>query len=382
MKNLFSLLFVFTFLACSKEKEPIQGKFEDFVSGEMSFERDAETGFMGFLGTVNYQSNEAAYTQWNGIYKFYDPKTGRKLGVFQIPKEGPMALKGGAYLGKAYDDFTIVASNHTGNTNIYKGDSVFNSFQLDMSHLDENGYFSFPMSGNALHQVAEGEYELTFDPFNFMSFRTDEDGFDLSFGAWIATFDEQGNWLCKTDFKAPYDESYENSSQASSMVRMVENGNSWGMFSYSDSLYQIKDCQVIQRLKLTSVTPITYHPEEFIGNKNSGSWERPEDGSINYRLIHDQTIGMNVRMTLVKQVKGDPEIKDPRQRMYLDENTYLLLVYDSAWELRGELEIVYPQGTRFENIFSTSEGLFINKPEQKSEDEYEFWKVDLSGFAD
>ena len=104
-----------------------------------------------------------------------------------------------------------------------------------------------------------------------MFFRTDEDGLDLNFGAWIAKFDEEGNWVCKTDFKAPYDESYVNSSLSGKMVRMVEDGKSWAMFSYSDSLFQIENCTVVKRLKLPSVTPIIYHPERFVGDRNGGS---------------------------------------------------------------------------------------------------------------
>jgi len=59
-----------------------------------------------------------------------------------------------------------------------------------------------------------------------------------------------------------------------------------------------------------------------------------------------------------------------------------LLVYDHDWKLKADLEITYPAGSRFENLFTTSQGLFINKPEQASEDEYEFYKIDLSQFAD
>ncbi|MEB2776939.1 hypothetical protein SYJ56_16605 [Algoriphagus sp. D3-2-R+10] len=382
MKKQYLLFLIPVFFACSKEKEPIQGNLEDFVSGEMSFERDSETGFMGFRGTVNYKSKEAVYTQWNGIFMYYDPKTGRKLGSFEIPTEGPMSLKGGTHISKSFDELTIVATNHTGFTNVYKGDTVFSSFQLDMSDLESNTSFSFPMSGNALHQVADNEYEVTFNPFDFVALYNDENTIDLDFSAWIVKFDELGKWICKTDFRAPYDESYANSSQAAEMVRMVESGNSWAMFSYSDSLYRIKDCQVVERIKLTSLTPVTYFPDQLIGDKSGGSWERPQGGALNLHLIHDSSSGMYVRMTLVKQLKPDPDTNDPRQRLYLDENTYLLLIYDSEWNLRAELEMIYPQGTRFENIFSTSEGLFINKPEQESEDAYEFHKIDLSQFAD
>jgi len=95
-----------------------------------------------------------------------------------------------------------------------------------MSHLDASGYFLMPMRGNVLHQISDREYELKVDPFNFMSFRTDEDGLDLNFGAWIAKFDEVGNWIFKTDFKAPYDQSYINSSLSGKMVQMMEDGKS------------------------------------------------------------------------------------------------------------------------------------------------------------
>ncbi|MCE7055775.1 hypothetical protein LZF95_13925 [Algoriphagus sp. AGSA1] len=42
MKYSHPLLVVILFFACAKEKEPIQGKLEDFVSGEMSFEQASE----------------------------------------------------------------------------------------------------------------------------------------------------------------------------------------------------------------------------------------------------------------------------------------------------------------------------------------------------
>ena len=382
MKSLFQLLFSILLFSCSKEKEPIQGKLEDFVSAEMSFERDAETGFMGFRGTVNYKTKDAAYTESNGVFKFYDPKSGRKLGSFEIPTEGPKSLKGRVHIANSFDESTVVATNTLGYTNVYKADTLFNGFQLDMSDLESNTFFSFPQSGNALHQVTSDQYKITYNPFDFMAHRMGNDGFDLDFSAWVVKFDEKGNWLCKTDFKAPYDESYANSSQASSMVRMVEGGNSWGMFSYSDSLYQIKDCEIVKRIKLQSLSPLSYFPDKYEGDKNKGSWERPENGAINYRLVHDQATDMNVRLTLIKERRPDPDLKDPHKRMYSDERTYLLLIYDADWKLRAELEIIYPSGTRFENIFSTSEGLFINIPEQSSEDEYEFYKIDLTQFAD
>ena len=382
MKHLYSLLLVFTFFACSKEKEPIQGKLEDFVLGEMSFERDSETGFMGFQGSITKYGIEMAYTKWNEIFSFYDVKNGRKTATYVVHREGPMEFKGMPEVGGFLNDGGLFVTSSTGFTNIYRNDTLALSYMRDMEAYEPGKYLYLTDKRNAFHALTDNRYELTFNPFEFMAFREGRDGLDLSFKSWIGEFDGEGNLICKSDFKAPYDESYSQSSSGGNLLRMVAEGKSWAMFPYSDSLYQIKNCKVIDRIKLTKLTPFPYYPDTYVGDRNRGSWERPENGALNLHLIHDLSSGMNVRMTLVKNEKDDPEIKDPRQRLYLDENTYLLLIYDSEWKLRAELEVVYPPGTRFENIFSTSEGLFINKPEQASEDEYEFYKIDLSRFSD
>ncbi|WP_338229493.1 hypothetical protein [Algoriphagus taiwanensis] len=154
------------------------------------------------------------------------------------------------------------------------------------------------------------------------------------------------------------------------------------MFPYSDSLYQIKNCEIITRKKLDSKSLIQYFPEKIEGDSRSARWIRPENGALNSHLFRDIGSNTYVRLVRLKEKRNQPEITDVRKRLYLDEVTYLLLVYDLDWNLKAELEIIYPSGTRFENLFSTSQGLFINKPEQKSEDEYEFYKIDLSRFGD
>jgi hypothetical protein len=128
------------------------------------------------------------------------------------------------------------------------------------------------------------------------------------------------------------------------------------------------------------LTQRTYFPEVFIGDGNSGSWEKPDNGAMNRHLLYDQKTDLRIRVTLINQIRTQPEIKDIRQRIFLNEFTYLLSIYDKAWNLKGELEFNYPVGSRFENIFLSGGQVFINKPEQKSEDEYEFYKIDLSRF--
>jgi hypothetical protein len=98
--------------------------------------------------------------------------------------------------------------------------------------------------------------------------------------------------------------------------------------------------------------------------------------------VYDSKNKLYVRFTLFEQIKTQPEIIDPRQRMYLNKNNYLLLIYDQNWNLLAELTTTFDFGTRFENLFVSKGHLFINKAEQKSEDEYEFYKIDLSRFGD
>jgi hypothetical protein len=381
MKKLFFLVLV-SIYSCGEKKEVIQGELLDFASTEMSFERDQNTGFIGFTGTVLYQGKESLVSEWNGIFQFFDPETGRKINQFEIPRGGPLSLKGGYHIGKAFDGPQFIATNKTGNTNFYANDTLVKSVILDLESYEPNGNLNFSDSKNALHRISDNEYEITFDPFNIMSFQTGKDGLDLEFRSWIGKFDSDGNWLCKTDFKAPYDASFANSSQAGRLIRMVENENSWVMFPYSDSLYHIKDCKIIDRKKLESKTSIQYLPEKLIRNGRSAYWDRPGNGGLNTHLVYDSKNKLYVRFTLFEQIKTQPEIIDPRQRMNLNKNQYLLLIYDQNWNLLAELTTTFDLGTRFENLILSNGNLIINKPEQKSEDEYEFYKVDLSQFRD
>lgn len=211
MKKLFYLSIISILFSCSEKAEVITGKLEDFISGEVIFERDEKTGFMGFREPILIDGKEVVYTEWNGIFQFFDPQTGSRLLQFQLPKEGSNSLKGGYHGGKAFDGLILIAANNIGNVNFYQSDSLFRTLKLDMNSYVSKGYLELADPENSLHILSENEYEITFDPFEIMSFRTNEDGLDLKFGSWIGKFDSLGNWLCKSDFKAPYDETYANS---------------------------------------------------------------------------------------------------------------------------------------------------------------------------
>ncbi|GMQ30395.1 hypothetical protein [Algoriphagus confluentis] len=382
MRSIFPILFLLLFISCKSRssEDAYQGKLDEVIVGEMNFERDTESGYLSFQEPVTHEGKELIYTKWNEIISFFDPKTGRKIRTFRIPKEGPQGIKGGAEIAKVFDNGLIAVTNSIGMTNYYQNEKLVYSFKRDIESYEPKGYLYFPDNRNALHQISENQFEITFNPYNFMGFREGKDGLDLDFVSWVGSYDQEGNLLCKSNFKAPYDESFKNSSLGGKLLRLVDQEKSWLMFPYSDSLYQIKNCEIINRLKLDSKTLIQYFPEKIEGNSRSARWIRPENGALNTHLLYDINSNNYVRMIHLKEKRSQPEVTDERKRLLMDEVTYLLLVYDPDWKLKAEFEITYPSGTRFENLFSTSQGLFINKPEQKSEDEYEFYKIDLSQF--
>jgi hypothetical protein len=59
---------------------------------------------------------------------------------------------------------------------------------------------------------------------------------------------------------------------------------------------------------------------------------------------------------------------------------YLLSVYDSDLKLLSEYTFEYGPGSKLENYFIASDGFYLNKAENEftSEDQYEFYRIDLS----
>jgi len=306
MKTIFPALFLLLFISCSSEtsKQAYQGNLEEFFKEEMSFERDLGSAYLSFQEPVMYRGKETIYSKWNDVLIFFDPVSGRKISTFNIPKEGPQGIKGGTEIAKVFDNGAVMVTNSTGMTNLYQDGQLSSSFRRDIESYEPKGYLYFPDNRNALHQISEDRFEVTFNPFNPMGLREGKDALDLEFRSWIGTYDQGGNLQCKSNFKAPYDESYKNSSNGGELVRMVDQGNSWLMFSYSDSLYQIKNCEVVTRLKLDSRSPIHYLPEKFEGDSRSGTWTLPENGALNTHLLRDIRSNTYVRLVRLKEKRN------------------------------------------------------------------------------
>jgi hypothetical protein len=200
----------------------------------------------------------------------------------------------------------------------------------------------------------------------------------------VVEFDLEEGWVCASDLKAPLGEEFSNSTSASHL-KSVYNGNLnqfYLMFSPSDTLYQIQNCQVLRKIGLESVTEFKYLPGLFEENGRNKNWRNNPISAGNTSLNYDSNNELYIRKVLVKTEETQPEITDFRERMSMNKSTFLILIYDLEWRLKAELELFYDAGQSSGNIIASKEGLFIPKPDQKSEDEYEFWKVDLSRFGE
>lgn len=56
----------------------------------------------------------------------------------------------------------------------------------------------------------------------------------------------------------------------------------------------------------------------------------------------------------------------------------VLSIYSRKWDALGDYFIDFEGPISLENWFLNSDGLFINKPDQPNEDEYGFYRIDLS----
>lgn len=290
MKKLFYLSIISILLSCSEKAEVVTGKLENFISDEVSFERNLETGIMRFYTSVEYGGKESVYTYVNDVFQFFDSKTGWLIGSFKIPKEGPLSLKGGVFDVLALPGNQIVAYSEFGHVNFYSDEKILKTSQLQMAKIGPEKPISLRTNKMKLLQISDNSFEILNDPFDIMASSKGDPGFDLNFSAWLAQFYEDGNWLCISDFQSPYDESFQNNISSGALNRIMdsESQSSWIQFPFSDSLYQVKECKIVNRLQLEAKTTINYKPDIIKKNGGKTTWNRPEDGSINLHLLQDK----------------------------------------------------------------------------------------------
>ncbi|MEX2565003.1 MAG: hypothetical protein WD431_03600 [Cyclobacteriaceae bacterium] len=99
----------------------------------------------------------------------------------------------------------------------------------------------------------------------------------------------------------------------------------------------------------------------------------PKEGPKHIFLVYDPFRDLFLRATKIRE-SGRGETKFTRTKHYL------LAIFTSDFVPVGEYFFDFEGSLDLENWFIAKKGLFINKPEQKTEDFYEFWQIDLSTF--
>ncbi len=282
MKKLFQLILLIISFSCSKEKPVIQGSLENFAKETFVIHRDEQTGYIGIQGVINQEGKPLISAYWNYKFSFFDPKTGQKSHEIEIPKEGPLSIRGGLpQEAQGFDDFFILLGR-LNDLQFRKGNEILNSTLLNFDTLGINLQNSMSSHKQKITEISHGIFEISNNPFDLMALSNRTIGFDVeNFGAWISQFDQDGNWICISDFRAPFDESYSETVDAGDLMRITSDGVSWTLFPFSDSLYRTENCQVTQTITLESISPIRYFPSKEVSNGASRTWVRPDDAAIN-----------------------------------------------------------------------------------------------------
>jgi hypothetical protein len=131
---------------------------------------------------------------------------------------------------------------------------------------------------------------------------------------------------------------------------------------------------LVKKITPDSKVEFNFLPTEVIPwGDNFTVWDLPKESSRNIFLLYDEKKDLIIKCSKINE-SGAGETNFERTKHYV------LSVYPGDWDPLGEYFFDFESELDLENWFLTSEGLFINKPEQKSEDEYEFYKIDLSRF--
>ncbi|WP_237563212.1 DUF4221 family protein [Algoriphagus kandeliae] len=351
---------------------------EEFVVGECSLEKDSTTRRIRLQKLVEYDGEHLFLSKEEKGYSLFSKSSGKKHYSFTIPDDGPLSLKGYPIATQGFDAGEFLAISSLGNVKQYVNGKQIAEIDLEWSTYDNLALIQMADEKDNFRKIGDSHYQIINKPINPFA----EDYVDINYGEWVAEFNLQEGWICISDFSSGLGEEYSKSASAAHLISVYnhERDEFYVLFEPSDFLYQIRDCEVIKKLKLTSLTKFEYLPGIYEKTGRNSSWRSNPKSAANSDLAYDPVNKLYLRMVKVKTEESQPEVTDIRLRQGLNRNTYLMLIYDLNWELKAELEIVYDVGQTIGNLIPTPEGVFIPKPEQKSEDEYELYKIDLSQF--
>lgn len=391
MKNISLVLLVFGLFSCEtvSEKDIYLGKLEELIIGDFSIKKDSLTKSIHNIRVVKDEKNEFIVTissarQFKGwSFIFRNTEKGDEVYRIEIPNEGPNSIKGGIYINYVDSPSRIFTANTKGEISEYSDSGTKINEFLSLKFYAEQAS-SFPLSrSEGVIYLNESKFQLSLNPNHAVNWKElpgpgeMRSEFPLDFREWIIALDLETGEIEKSDFSIP--SGYEQFKYDLTSTRLFGDWDKKRNVFYlvwpgSPEIYLLDGIELKKKLVPMTSQEFNYLPTETIPwGDNFTVWALPKEASRNIFLIYDEHRDLILKCTKINE-SGAGETKFERTKHYV------LSVYTGDWRPLGEYLFDFESELDLENWFLTSQGLFINKPEQKSEDEYEFYKIDLSPF--
>lgn len=393
MKKLYLLFLIVLFFSCAEKSndEIYQGKLEELLLEDFGLEKDSLTRGFGNLKVVTnegkeylvYSRSARKFKGWGFV--FLNSQTGKEDQVVEIPIEGPNSMKSGVSGMVVHDINTIFLVSSKGDIAIY--DSLGNQTYYVDSELDIPLTIDNWILIEYRWGLANFDYpNLQFgqNPSHMINGR-DKPGpgeirheFPLGFRNWLTHTNVITGEIQTSDFLIPTGyEVFQGDMTSTFLFGDYDSKRDRYLLGwpYSNEVYELKELSLEQK-----VTPETSLEFNFLPSEPKAVGEiftamvQPKDASKHIFMVFDSYRDLIIRCSKIKE-SGTGENKFERTKHYV------LSIYAGDWKPMGEYFFDFETELEIENWFLTSEGLFINKPEQESEDSYEFYKIDLSGFS-
>ncbi|MBY5949344.1 DUF4351 domain-containing protein [Algoriphagus marincola] len=393
MRNILFILLILGFFSCQKErdKDIYLGKLDEIIVGDFSIKKDSLTKTIHNIRVVKDEENEFIVTtssarQFKGwAFVFRSTETGEEDYRIEIPNEGPNSMKGGIS-GSIVSDFnTFFLIGSLGD--IGRFDSLGNKLFQIKSEIE----IPFSLDNMVKLEFRDG---LSFFDSPFIQFGQnpshpinlrDKPGpgeirseFSLDFTNWLTRVDVSSGKYFTSEFLIP--EGYEKfQGDMTSTILFGAFDSKRGYYylgwPYSNEIYVLEGIDLIRKIQPFTNFEFNFLPSEPLAvGQVFTAMVLPKEASENIFLLYDEHKDLILKCSKIND-SGFGETKFERTKHYV------LSIYSGEWEHLGEYLFDFESELDLENWFLTSEGLFINKPEQKSEDEYEFYKIDLSKFS-
>jgi len=379
---LFLIITIYLISCNSTGKEKInQGKLNELIIGSFSLEKDLYTTYINDIKVLEESGNTYLIfsTASNNIpkgiaFKFYDAITGKKVKEIDIPLEGPEALNPTPSFYHIESMNKIIAVSQFGKMAIYNpSGQIEKNIEGDFNYARSKEDFTRFESRKGLTYLKDNWLHVGMDPMNLF------DGFTYSpkHQDWLLAINIETGESRKTSFGLPEGYNLFSSDITSTQLHGTFNPNNGTFllgFPYSQEIYIIKDSELKDKKIFESNFKTNFAPSikrEFDGNMTV--WEQPKEASTNIALIYDKYRDIVLRITKLNET-GEGKTQFSRSK------NYLLSIYSSDLNLKGEYTFSYETEMRIDNYFLTEQGLFINKPIQESDDYYEFYHIGLSNF--